>query len=81
MKDKISEQIDKRERRHRPIPQPRTVYVVVELAYHDDYLSGVDVVGVFTDRRKACRIAKQVSINGPSKQYEYRGKVYDIVMV
>lgn len=65
----------------RIIPRPKTVYVVVELAYHDDYLSGVDVVGVFTDKYKANRIAKRVTVMGPSDQYEYKGKVYENIML
>lgn len=70
-----------KEKRQRRIPQPKTVWVVVELAYHDDYLSGVDVVGVFTSRHKVNRIAKRVTVMGPCDQYEYRGKVYEIIML
>lgn len=72
--------VEKR-KRTRPVPQPKTVWVVVELAYHDDYLSGVDIVGVFTSKHKANRMAKRVTIMGPSDQYEYRGKVYEIIML
>lgn len=61
--------------------QPRTVYVVVELAYHDEYLSGVDIVGVFTSKYKANRVSRKVAIAGPSDQYMYRGKVYEIIML
>lgn len=81
MKDNISEQIDKKTYKNNKIAQPKTAYVVLELAHHDDYLSGVDVVGVFMDKHKANRIAKNVTTNGKSDQYNYKGKIYEIIML
>lgn len=75
--------MEKEIQKNKPVrkTQPKTVYVVVELAYHDDYLSGIDVIGVFTSKYKAARVAKRVTVAGPSDQYEYRGKVYEIIML
>lgn len=56
------------------------IYVVLKLAYYDDYLSGVEVVGTYTDKAKATIIANNVAKTN-NTQYTFRGKVYETTLI
>lgn len=61
--------------------QTKTAYVVLELAYFDEFLSGVDVIGVFTSRRKASSVANDISIINTASQYTFKGRVYETIIM
>lgn len=61
--------------------QSKIAYVVLELAYFDEFLSAADVVGVFTSRQKAFRIAKDVTTVRVGSQYMFKGVVQETVIM
>lgn len=65
----------------KPIPQDKVVYIVLELAYFDEFLSASDVVGVFTSRQRAFKVAKDVTTVRTSSQYTFKGVVQESIIM
>lgn len=60
--------------------QQKIGYVVLELAYFDEFLSAVDIIGVYTNRQKAFKVSKEVTIINTGSQYSFKGVVQETII-
>lgn len=74
-------QIDKTTKPETTSSQSKIAYVVLELAYFDEFLSAADVIGVFTNRQKAFKVAKDVTTVRAESQYMFKGVVQETIII